>query len=136
MKKRILTILFALIAEIAIIIAVCAIQGVFSKSLPKQELIRFICDGFFVAGVVYVGFGGLVLASGKGVFDGIGYSVSTWFRSFTGNKRDWRRTETYYDYVERKAEKKKGRKVNQFFIFGGITLIVAVILYLVYKFAF
>lgn len=59
---------------------ITGVNGVYGGKLSNVEVARFLCDGFFVAGVVLLGFAALYWASDKGAFDGLKYS----FTSFSG----------------------------------------------------
>lgn len=136
MKKKILTLSISILAHIGIILAVCGMDGVFTKSLSQQDIVRFVCDGFYVAGVFYICIVGLIWASGQGAFDGIGYSISTWTHSVFHNRRDWKKKESYQEYKERRAQKKKEMYIEENIIIGGISVLIASILLLVYNFAY
>ena len=136
MKKKFITLTILILVHIGIILTVCGVDGVFTKTMAPQEVVRYVCDGFFVAGVVYICIGGLIWASAKGAFDGIGYHISYTMHSIFHNKRDWKKKETFQEYQERREEKNKGLKVNDAIIIGGISIVVASILLIVYNFAF
>ena len=104
--------------------------------MSQQEVVRCVCDGFFVSAILTLGIGGLSWASRQGVFDGLGYSFSLWKQRYTTHKRDWMNKESFAEYKERMTEKKKKKEINHFFIIGGIFAVVAAVLYIVYSFAF
>jgi hypothetical protein len=104
--------------------------------MVQKEVVRFVCDGFFVTAILFLGIGGLTWASRMGTFDGLGYSFSLWKQRFTNHKRDWMNQESFADYKERMVEKKKGKKFNHFLIIGGVTAVIAVVLFVTYTFAF
>lgn len=136
MKKKIITLSIIILVFIGIILTVCGINGLFTKAIAPKETVRFVCDAFFVAGVLYACIGGLIWASGEGAFDGIGYAMATWKHSIFHNTRDWKKKESYQEYKERRAEKKKEKRVNEVVIIGGSSIVIAAILLLVYNFAF
>lgn len=136
MKKNIISYVVAVVVSVGLILLVCGTKGVLTSHLTQQETIKYVCDGFFVAAVVLLGMGGLTWASGQGTFDGLGYTFSLWKEKFTNHKKDWHKREDFQEYKERKAEKKKNRKINHFLVMGGVLMIVAAILMIVYNFAF
>ncbi|MBO7222070.1 MAG: DUF3899 domain-containing protein [Clostridia bacterium] len=95
MKKKFITLTILILVHIGIILTVCGVDGVFTETMAPQEVVRYVCDGFFVAGVVYICIGGLIWASAKGAFDGIGYHISYTMHSIFHNKRDWKKKETF-----------------------------------------
>ncbi|MBO5982601.1 MAG: DUF3899 domain-containing protein, partial [Clostridia bacterium] len=132
MKKKLLTLTILILVHIGIILTVCGIDGVFTESMAQQEVVRFVCDGFYVAGILYLCIGGLIWASKEGAFDGLGYTVSNWKHSIFHNTRDWKKKETFQEYKERVSEKKKGRRVNEAIIIGGVSILIASVLLIVY----
>ena len=58
------------------------------------DVMKALCDGFFVSGVVLVCVGGLVFVSNGGVFDMLAYGIRTFFEAFTKNVTD-RKYRTY-----------------------------------------
>ncbi|MBO7326892.1 MAG: DUF3899 domain-containing protein [Clostridia bacterium] len=136
MKKKLLTLTILILVHIGIILTVCGIDGVFTESMAQQEVVRFVCDGFYVAGILYLCIGGLIWASKEGAFDGLGYTVSNWKHSIFHNTRDWKKKETFQEYKERVSEKKKGRRVNEAIIIGGVSILIASVLLIVYHCAF
>ena len=136
MKKTIITYLLSIVVAIGIILTVCGVKGVLTTDMSQQEVVRYVCDGFFVSAILTLGIGGLSWASRQGAFDGLGYSFSLWKQRYTTHKRDWMNKESFSEYKERMTEKKKKKEINHFFIIGGIFAVVAALLYIVYSFAF
>ncbi len=134
-KKKLITYLISFLVITAIMLGVCALKGAFGGNLNQKGLVSAFSDGFFVSGVVFLCVGALVWSSKKGVFDGMGYSFSTWKDSIFHNRRDWHKKETFYEYKERMTEKKKKRTINHFLITGSLYTAIALILLLVYLFA-
>ena len=66
---------------------------------------KILCDGFFVPGVVILGFGLLVVASNGGTFDMIVYGTKKFFDLFRRNAYK-RVNETFYEYKKAKSDKK------------------------------
>lgn len=98
---------------------------------------HLLCDGFFVAAVVLLGFGGLKFVRNEGVFDMLTYSVSTIFQihyPFTKmNSPLQERPETFIDYKERKRAK---RKPAAELLWSGLLYLVLAAVMLVADFLF
>jgi hypothetical protein len=135
-KKTIITYAVSLLFATGILLLVCGVKGVLTTDMVQKEVVRFVCDGFFVTAILFLGIGGLTWASRMGTFDGLGYSFSLWKQRFTNHKRDWMNQESFADYKERMVEKKKGKKFNHFLIIGGVTAVIAAVLFVTYTFAF
>lgn len=135
-KRLIISYVVAVVVAVGLILVVCGSNGVLTKSTSQQETVKYVCDGFFASAVVLLGLGGLTWASGQGTFDGLGYTFSLWKERFINHKRDWHKKEDFQEYKERKAEKKKNRQLNHYLVMGGVLMIVAAILMVVYNFAY
>lgn len=84
---------------------VLLIKDVFHLS-QAVDVMKALCDGFFVSGVLIACFGGLVFASNGGVFDMITYGVKNLFWLFKKNPAD-RKYKDFYEYREAMKEKKR-----------------------------
>ncbi len=75
------------------------------------SVLHQLCDGFFVAGVMLAGVGGLKFCGNKGAFDMMAYSLSyVFYLVFPGanaKRPQEQQNEKYYDYVQRKQENRK-----------------------------
>ena len=83
-----------------------------------------LCDGFFVAGVLILGSGGLKFVRNQGQFDVITYGVSHWFTnrwSGLSPMSQEHRDEDLAEYKERKREERK----------SPLGLVIAGVIYLV-----
>ncbi len=93
---------------VAIVISflVIWIRGFFTEDVKTNMYV--LCDAFFVSGIMFLMFSGLMFASGEGAFLGIGYALKRAVRVFVPVIN--RKEETYAEYRERKTgkEKKKG----------------------------
>lgn len=86
--------------------------GVIALNWQKGYMFsHLLCDGFFVAAVALLGFGGLKFTRNQGMFDMLTYSISTTFQlhyPFTKmNSPLEERQESFLDYKERKRAKRK-----------------------------
>lgn len=111
---------------IGVVIAVAVIILNWQKGYQVTHL---LCDGFFVAAVVLLGFGGLKFTRNQGVFDMLTYSVSSTFQihypfaKMNSPLED--RQESFLDYKERKRAKRK--PAAELLWAGLVYLILAVI---------
>jgi len=135
MKKKIILYAISFIIALALVLLVCGLRGVLTEQKDKVTIIITLCDAFFVAGALFLCFGGLSWASEKGAFDGLGYSVSSLFNLRKPVKKgvEWKPRETYEEYVERKHSPDKKKPKLFLVIVGAIFLFVAIIFLIVYK---
>lgn len=132
-KKNVIIILIISLMALAIFFTICGVKGVFGGELSKKETFRFVCDGFFVAGIVELGIAGIIWASDMGAFDGLRYGVTSLFRlHFSARRLDWQEKESFSDYKERIHKKKDKKPLITIVIVGGVFLIMAVIMLIVY----
>ncbi len=126
------------IISLAVILLVCGLNGLFTEDLPQKDVVKFVCNAFFVAGVLVLGIAGLSFSSKHGAFDGFGYAISSLWDVHKPSKRrlTWTKKETYQEYIERKHSKDKNKQIKHLLIIGGILLMVAIILLVVYNYAF
>ena len=136
MKKTILTYTISIIVAIGLVLMVCGINGVLTTQMEQKEVVRYVCDGFFVSAILFICIGTLSWTSRDGVFDGIGYAFYMFKQRYLNVKKDGKFGETYSEYKERVREKKSKGSFVHFFIVGGAFVIVASVLFLVYSFAF
>ena len=112
-----------------------AVIGVVAVVLELElgyPLIHLLSDGFFVAAVMLLGIGGITAARNSGCFDLMGYSMKTLFGLMTPGSRlgDPSERETFVDYKEKKAEKR--RSPAPMLLAGAIYLILAGIMLAIY----
>lgn len=134
MKAKILKICILLLVALAIILTICGVNGLFTKKIETVQVVRVLCDAFFVSAVVFLGISGLVWAADKGAFDGLGYSVSTMINTHlpTSKSLNWKKKETYEEYVARKHAPEKKKKLKASFIMGAIMMVVAIVFFVIY----
>ena len=132
-KKNIIVIVIISLMALALFLTICGVKGVFSGKLTQKETFRFLCDGFFVAGMVELGVAGIIWASDMGAFDGIRYGVTSLFRlHFSTRRLDWQEKESFSDYKERIHKKKDNKPLITLAIVGGVFFLMAVIMLIVY----
>ena len=93
------------------------------------DVMKALCGGFFVSGVLIACFGGLVFASNGGVFDMITYGVKNLFWLFKKNPAD-RKYKDFYEY--RDAMKEKKRSYGYMVIVGLAYIAVSLIFLALY----
>lgn len=109
---------------IAFIIMV--LKGIF-KAVSNYEILRAVCDGFFVSGVLLICFGLLIFSSNMGTFDMISYGVRQVVRIIVPSRFE---KQSFYDY---RAEKQKKQKAFLPMIFCGIgEVIIAGLILLIF----
>lgn len=123
----------SLIADLIVgaLIAVAVIAMNWNSGYPLSQR---LCDGFFVAGVVLVGLGGIKFARNKGTFDVAGYGLKTALHAalpFLGSRTNQNnREEDFMDYRERKE---KARKPAAAELWAGLVyMVLAVAMLAVY----
>lgn len=125
-KKKIL---INLALGLVIVIAVTVLS--WSSEYP---LVHKLCDAFFVAAVLLLGFGGLKAVRNAGSFDMISYGIKSalyitlpWMKS---NSPLERKDEDFAAYKERKREERK--PAADLLIAGSVYLGLASILLIIY----
>lgn len=111
----------------AIAAGVCVSQGLL-RSQSAADAFRHLSDGFFVAGFLLLGAGGLVWTYSNGVMDGLGFSTKTLL------SLKWK---TFGDYREGFAEYRKRREAKNgsprpYLLAGGLYMAAALLLLLGY----
>ncbi len=86
-----------------IALAVMLIRNIFSETDTNQILV-ILNDAFFISGTCLTCVGGLVFVSNKGMFNMLGYGISTLFAVRFKNLRD-RKYRDFYEYKKAKEEK-------------------------------
>ena len=80
------------------------IRGLFEVK-NKLDLYMVLSDGFFVSGILVMGFGLLIVVSQNGAFDAIRFSIQSILSRFSKEKRD--KYVSYAEYKEKLAAKGK-----------------------------
>ncbi len=136
MKKKIIGYVVSFLIALAFVLLVCGLNGLLTQQKSPQDTAKILCDAFFVAAALFLGYCGLSWASTKGAFDGLGYSISTFFDAHMPTKRrlTWQKKESYQDYIERKQEKRKNKKpMIVYLVTGTVFLIIAIAMLIWYN---
>ena len=92
---------------------------------------RILADAFSVPGVILMCFSGIMWVSSDGFFDSLGYAFSRvggMFIPFIKTKH-----ETYYDYKQRKKEKRKKEGFWYLFFVGFGFVLISVVFVVLYE---
>ena len=107
-------------------------QGLF-LSPDIQTVFKIVSDGFFVVGVLFVGFGLVFLIAGEGILDIMGFGFKSLLYLFTPRRLD-RNSGGYYEYKQKKREERKKKGVPIHILWIGIAFVlIAVACYLGYS---
>lgn len=88
-------------------LAVCAAVVLYERSYASWDFMRMLCDGSFVAGVLFMGFGALVWVANFGGFTALGYGWYLLTRKLTVSRSKFEERMSYLEYVESRKEKHK-----------------------------
>ena len=103
-------------------------QGLFGAE-TTSDVLRIICDGFFVAGALMLAYGGLTWTSNGGVFDGLTY---TFKQGIARLKRDFEEQRvTFAEHREKREAKATSPKAM--LLAGLVHLAIAILLMVVYQ---
>ena len=117
--------------SLAMIWFYCSSRNVFSTS--GAELWRHLCDAFTIPGLTLVMIGFLVMIANEGFFDMFSYAFSKALGVFIPGRGFSEKHEKYYDYVQRKKEK-RATGFGFLFVVGGILMAFALLfMFLFYR---
>ena len=118
--------LITFIVGALMVIAVFSIKELWVQT-DKAEIIKILCDGFTIAGILLLGFAGLCFCSSKGAFYGISYLFHIFFRNhnWSSHKFSEKRL-TYAEYVEEK-QGKAGSTPLYILVVGLVYFLIAIV---------
>lgn len=108
---------------ILITVLVIGINGFFTDDIGVN--IQILSDGFFVSGILFMMFAGMLFISNEGAFVGIGFVLRNIVQAFVPMGR--KNHEFYAQYRERVLSKKKANIDRCVWITGIIFLSIGVI---------
>ena len=100
-----------------------------------ENWMRFLCDGFFVSGIMLLCFGAMIGVSQAGGFHGLSYLFYSVSYMFTTNKNRFNKRKNFYEYkVEKEAkEEGKDRSLQRcILIFGAVSLLISIVFLVVF----
>ncbi len=123
---------------IAIIVAVIMVAVVYCYQIGNYgyttlNLVRYLCDGFFVTAVLYLCFGALVWISNIGGFNGLKYLTYSLVTLFSPRNSRFEERKSYYQFLNEKEKSDKKSSNNVLFVTGGLCLMIAIILSVVFE---
>lgn len=121
MKKSIRNLLITIGADMAA--AGLLIWYESTQSDISKQYARILSDAFFVAGMLTLCFGLILLAANAGALYAAGYLLKKLGQKLSRGKKE---IPDYYDYVEEKRAKNK-IPLSHFFISSGIFIVVGVV---------
>ena len=113
--------------SLAVVFMILWSRGTFQKSEPAQVYMD-LSDAFLVPGAMLAGIGGLLFASGSGIFDMLNFGVMKVFSLIRSDAHRASQPKTFYDYVESKSGTKKGR--YGYLLLSGLVLLALAGLFL------
>lgn len=125
MKKYMLQFVTGVILVVGII---CLRMPQMSKGIDGT--VMAISDGFTVIGLLYIGIGVLLYASGNGFFDFLGYAFQRGAGVFIPKMNQG--IENYYEYKMLKQEKRTQKFQKSFLITGGLFILLSVVFTIVW----
>ena len=113
---------------LALVLLVIFTQGI-TRAAGIKDVLRLLCDGFFVAGALLLGTGGLVWGHAGGVTDGLGFSMKTFLSLKWKRVGDYK--ESFSDYRARREARCGDPK--PYFLIGGGYFLLALLLFAAYS---
>jgi len=104
--KRFGPVMGSLILAVLIILAVVAYQWqLLAHDLPG--VLRILCDGFFVAGIILGGIGLLIWIAGLGGFDGLAFVFVSIGSLLTPRKKRFEERKNYLEFKQEQISKER-----------------------------
>ena len=107
---KLISFLSSTVIGLGISFAIAYWRGIF-EATTAETVLNIISDGTFVTGMLYTGFGLLLLIANEGILDIFGFGFKSLVYLFTPRKLDKKATD-YYAYRMKKKEEREGKKVN------------------------
>lgn len=117
---------------VALVILITFTKGILQVESIEQAM-SILVDAFFAPGILFVGFGLIVVASNGGAFDMLSYGFSLIFILLKKNVKE-RKYKDFYEYSQAKAEKRKGRSSIAFIMVVGLVMVAIsmILLFILY----
>ena len=120
--EKLIGFLTSTVIGLGISFAIAYWQGIF-EATTAETVLNTISDGAFVTGILYTGFGLLLLIANEGILDIFGFGFKSLVYLFTPRKLDKKATD-YYAYRMKKKEEREGKKVNTNILPVGVGFIL------------
>lgn len=134
-KKQVLiqyTISFVIAVVICAAVALYELQSYGNTPVNR---IRFLCDGFFVSAVLFMGFGVMLWISQAGGFHAFSYLLYSVRYTFTPVKAHFEDRKSYYEYKLEKESRRSDNKLRwRLLLVGTVCLLVSLLLLAVFEF--
>lgn len=95
-----------------------------------ENWIRFLCDGFFVSGILLLCFGAMMWIAQAGGFHAMSYLFYTVGYMFTANKNRFTKRKNYYEYKVEKEAKETGKDKwlqRRILIAGAVSFAISIV---------
>ncbi|MDD3831053.1 MAG: DUF3899 domain-containing protein [Clostridia bacterium] len=122
--------LITAVVGLMIVFLACLIGDIFSPANDGREYV-IIMDGFTVAGALLMGVGAMGWIANQGGFDMLGFGFKQLIRIFNPASKLEKKRQTFYEYKEEKS--KKSVRVGHTLLVGLGYLVVAIIMFIIYK---
>ena len=113
---------------LALVVLIAFTKGILQVETQAQAM-TILCDAFFAPGVLFAGFGLIVVASNAGAFDMLSYGFSLIFVLLKRNVKE-RKYKDFYEYSKHKEEKRKGRPSIAFILVVGLVMVAISMVFL------
>ena len=124
--EKLISFLTSTVIGLGISFAIAYWRGVFEAESVLAAL-SAVSDGAFVTGILYTGFGLLLLIANEGILDIFGFGFKSLVYLFTPRKLDKNAT-NYYEYRMKKKEERAGKSVNTNILPIGVGFILISVL--------
>ena len=104
-------------------------EGLF-RAGTAQDVLRILSDGFFVAGLLFLGMAGLTWAKNGGAMDGLGYTIKIAIARIRPDYDDARMTFAQY----REEREKKASSPKSAVLAGLVHMAIAIVLTVAYSY--
>ncbi len=102
-------------------------------AMEGAELWRTLCDAFTIPGLTFIMVGFLVMIANEGFFDMFSYAASKAVGMFLPGRGFADKHEKYYDYVQRKRDKRVGGFGFLFVVGGALMAFALLFMFLFYR---
>lgn len=113
----------------ALVYVYCSSRNLMLQSVMERW--RILCDAFTIPGLTLIMVGFLVMIANEGFFDMLSYAASKAVGMFLPGRGFSEKDEKYYDYVQRKKEK-RATGFGFLFVVGGVCMALAMIFLLLF----